>query len=209
MFSGIFIIRMVWSRLLQLLTFIICIKKREAPLPEGPFIICPNHQSYLDIVLMHSLFRHPFRFLGKAELLSWPIFGYFFGKTDIAVDRSNRKAAVRALDAASEAIDKGSSLVIFPEGTIPDNTPELKSFKNGAFSLAIKKQVPIVPVTMINHYKRFSDPGDVFGPAGPGLARSVIHAPIETKGMTQEDIVTLRERVYQTIKQTLKAYENR
>ena len=207
--KSIFTIRVVWSYLMQLFTFIWVVKKKQGKVPDGPVVICSNHQSYLDIVMMYSILPKTFRFLGKMELVKWPVFGYFFKAVDIPVDRASRMASVRSINVAGDAVDQGHSIAIFPEATIPLDTPKLKNFKNGAFSLAIKKQVPIVPITILNHYIRFSDPGDYFGKASPGLSRVVIHEAIETKGMTEEDLVPLRKRVYEIIDNTLKEYENR
>jgi len=202
-YGGIFYCRMIWSRLLQLMGLIFVVKTTKGKLPDGPFIIAPNHQSYLDIVFMYSVFSRKFAFLGKQEIASWPIFGYFFRRTDIPVDRGNRMAAARTLEKAAEALKKDRSIVIFPEGTIPLHTPKLKHFKNGAFMLAIKQQVPIVPVTFVNNWRKFSDPSDKFGPASPGTSRVIVHEAIPTKGLTEEDLVNLRQQVYKIINDSL------
>ncbi len=148
--------------------------------------------------------------MGKHELLKWPLLGLFFKKEmDIAVNRTNKIEAVKSLIKVGNKLEDGWSVVIFPEGTMPQHAPQLLEFKNGAFSLAIKKQVPIVPVTFLTNWKLFSDHAQVFQRGRPGVSKVIIHAPIETKGMTEQDLVPLREQVFNTINNALKLYENR
>lgn len=205
---GIFRIRIVWSYMIQALTFLWMSRKMEGKFPDGPFIICANHASYIDIVLMYTVVPKTFRFLGKVELVKWPVFGYFFKYVDIPVDRATRMVARNAIALAGASLDEGYNVAIFPEGTIPLDTPNLMRFKNGAFNLAITKQVPIVPVTFINNHIRFSEPTEWFGPASPGPSKVIVHEAIDTSGMTSEDLIPLRERVYALINETLNGHES-
>lgn len=147
--------------------------------------------------------------LGKAELLRWPVFRIFFYDMNIAVDRNSHRSAHRAFLKSCHEIENSACIGMFPEGGIPAEAPELAPFKNGAFKLAIEKQVPVVPITFFNNYKLFGEPTDFLSPAGPGTSRVVIHKAIETKGMTDKDLLTLRNQVYTIIKTTLKQYEGR
>lgn len=170
---------------------------------DGPFIICPNHTSYLDILLLYRLFPDYFIFMGKQELKDVPIFNIFFKKMNILVDRKSVTGSVRALGEAEQEIDRNRNVVIFPEGTIPHLAPKMKKFKNGPFKLAIKKQVPIVPVTFVNNYLFLQD-GAFFKRNGrPGVPKIVVHAAIETKGMTEANLVSLRDQVFNTIQKPL------
>lgn len=167
---------------------------------EGPYIIIANHSSYLDIPFMYQTARKtPFLFLGKSELLKWPGMGLLFKKYNIPVYRKNRKQAVASINKAKEEIKSGWSIAIFPEGTIPYSAPKMIRFKNGAFKLAIETGTPILPITYLDSWKIFTDPEDTFGYAHPGIVRSVIHDPIETKDLTEEDLVSLRERCFEVI----------
>lgn len=177
--------------------------ERRAELPVGPMVICCNHGSYLDIIQMYNLIPSYFLFMGKYELLKWPLFNIFFKGMNIAVNRSNRVEAAMALRKAGEAIDRGTSIALFPEGTIPAHAPRMKPFKDGAFRLAIEKQVPIVPVTFVDHWRLFGEPLELLSRARPGRARAVLHAPIPTTGMTLDDVVTLRQQVYTIIEEPL------
>lgn len=179
--------------------------QRRAPLPEAPYIICCNHSSYLDIIQMYNVVPRYFLFMGKYELLRWPLFNIFFKGMNIAVNRGSRVEAAKAFRKAAKALDRGTSLAIFPEGTIPAFTPRLKPFKDGAFRLAIEKQVPIVPITFVDHWRLFGEPLELHGRARPGIAHAVVHAPIPTKGFTMDDLVDLRSRVHRTIEEPLLA----
>lgn len=201
-----FKLKRFWGLILQVSLLIYIKKEQKNPLPKTSYVIACNHSSYLDIVFMYRLFTNKFIFLGKKELLKWPLFKTFFKTMDIAVDRHNRIKAAKGLIKAKKYLRSGFSIAIFPEGTIPENVPIMKRFKDGAFKLAIEEQVPVVPVTYLNNWKLFSDPSMTFGPASPGIAKVIIHAPVQTEGMTQQDLVSLRQMVFDTIEAPLKEY---
>lgn len=171
----------------------------KAPLPEPPYVICCNHSSYIDIIQMYNVIPRYFLFIGKYELLKWPLFNMFFKGMNIAVNRSDRGGAAKAFRKAAQAIDRGTSIAIFPEGTIPAYAPRMKPFKDGAFKLAIEKQVPIVPVTFVDHWRLFGEPLELFARARPGIARVVIHDSLPTAGLGEADQAGLRKRVYEVI----------
>ncbi len=173
--------------------------ERIAPLPKAPYVICCNHSSYLDIIQMYNVLPEYFLFMGKYELLKWPLFNIFFKGMNIAVNRGSHTEAARAFRKAAEAIDRGTSVALFPEGTIPTFTPRMKPFKDGAFRLAIEKQVPIVPITFLDHWRLFGEPTEWLSRARPGIARAIQHEPIPTHGLTLDDLVDLRRRVFEVI----------
>ena len=111
-----------------------------------PYIFISNHTSILDIMLMAILHKnHPIVFVGKDELAKLPIFGPIYRKICITVDRSDTKSRTRVFKLAKERISQGSSIVIFPEGGIPDDESIiLEDFLEGAFMIAISTKVPIV-----------------------------------------------------------------
>ena len=203
-----FRLKRFWAFLLRTVPGILLTVRKDAALPKGPFVICSNHSSYTDIIMMYGVFRKYFVFMGKAEINSWPLFKIFFTRQmNISVERGSAASAQQALDRAKEELHLGHNIVIFPEGTIPSYAPKMMRFKSGAFKLAIEEQVPIVPVTFLDNWKRLQT-GAVFkSRGGPGLARAIIHAPIETKGMTEKDLLTLRNSVFDAIQEPLvKAY---
>jgi len=180
--------------------------KYVASLPDEPFIICPNHTSYLDILMLYRAFPAYFIFIGKRELESDRFFSIFFRKMNILVNRDSAIDGMRALNRSAEEMKKGSSVVIFPEGTIPDNAPDLMPFKNGPFKLAIKEQVPIVPVSFINIYKLLQIGAFLRRRGKPGIAHITVNEPVYTKGMKGDDYIALRDKVAGIIDHTIKAH---
>jgi 1-acyl-sn-glycerol-3-phosphate acyltransferase len=202
-FEKAFALKRIWSKAFQVLLFCPVQVKRKSPLPKAPYIICSNHSSYLDIVLFYSVFPDYFLFIGKGELLKWPLFRLFFKQMDIPVDRDNFVNAYEAFNKAGEALDRGHSVAIFPEGTIPWSAPRMKSFKNGAFKLALEKNVPIVPVTWVNNYRRFGEPTDLWSGGHPGIAKVVVHEAIYPKDFSPEESLPLRRKVFRVIDSAL------
>ena len=166
----------------------------------SPCIFCANHNSYIDIMLAYVFIPGYFVFMGKREIQNIPLFNIFFKGMNILVDRSSNKDGHNAFIRAGEELDKGHSIFIFPEGGIFFRTPELRKFKNGAFRLAIEKQIPIVPVTYRNNWIRLQTGSYFMANASPGIARIIVHSPIETKGMTQENLIALQDKTYEAIK---------
>ena len=177
-------------------------------LPPPPYVICPNHSSYLDIFLTYAIFPDYFLFMGKKELGSVPVFNIYFKEMNILVDRRNVKLAHQAFVEAGEEVKKGSSIVVFPEGTIPASAPVMKAFKNGAFRLAIENQVPIVPVSFKNNYRLMQDSFSFGAKARPGKSVVYVHPAISTKGMSEADLVNLRQEVRKIIAGKLDEQEN-
>lgn len=170
-----------------------------------PCIYCGNHVSYLDIVASYLITPNYFVFMGKQELDKAPLFRIFFKEMNILVDRSSNVASHRAFMRAGAEIEKGHSVFLFPEGTI-SSFGKLRGFKNGAFKLAVEKQVPIVPVTFVNNWKMLQNGGFFKSHGRPGISRIVIHEPIPTVGMNEQDLVSLRTKVHEIISAELEKY---
>ncbi len=117
--------------------------------PNRQYIFIANHQSYIDIpVLVQALSQFQLRWIAKKELFWVPLFGWvLWSSKHIIVDRSSLSRAMNSLSRARERIEKGISVVVFPEGT-RSHHGSLLPFKRGGFLLAFKSQTPIVPVTI-------------------------------------------------------------
>lgn len=179
------------------------IEKKSKLNPKQAYIFCPNHTSYLDIMLIYISIPIYFHTMGKAELRKVPLFRKFFDRMNIPVNRKSVLDSHRAFRRAASDIDKGISVALFPEGTIHHNGPVMGRFKNGPFRLAIEKQIPIVPITFMNNWILLPD--DFHRHVGhPGFARIIMHKPIETKGMTEDDLETLKTKVRDAINQPLR-----
>lgn len=169
---------------------------QEGSLPEGAFIICANHSSYLDILYLMLPFRRRFVFLGKGEIQRWPYFNMFFRSMNIAVPRRSQRKAHEAYVKAGDELEKGVPVAIFPEGTIPSSAPELGDFKNGAFRLAEERAVPIVPVSFLDHWWIFPEGEGFWGSIRPGRSRIRVHEAIHPEGRNAEDLKEMtRERI--------------
>lgn len=172
-----FKVHIVWCYAFRLLSGFHVKFKKRAPLPKPPYIIVANHASYLDIFLMYSLFpKDRFLFMGKSEILNYPLMKTLFKHLNIPVFRNDRIKAAKSFIQAKQAISKGWSIMIFPEGTIPDtNWPHMIPFKEGAFKLAKSAKVPIVPVSFTNNYCLLSDPEHPLKSARPGISHVYRH----------------------------------
>ncbi|KAK4784351.1 hypothetical protein SAY86_018719 [Trapa natans] len=146
------------------------------PPPDTPAVYVSNHQSFLDIYTLLTLGRG-FKFISKTEIFLFPIIGwamYMLGV--IPLKRMDSRSQLETLKRCVDLIKKGASVFFFPEGT-RSKDGKLGAFKKGAFSLATKTKIPVVPITL-------GGTGKVM-PAGreismnPGIVKVIIHKPIE------------------------------
>lgn len=166
------------------------------------YVFAANHFSYLDILSLNVQLGHYFRFMAKSELRKIPLFGIFFRTIDISVNRKSITDSVYAFGYADRAVKEGDSLGIFPEGGIGDQVPKMRAFKSGAFKLAVENKVAIVPISIIDNWKRMPDGGLTSGGL-PGKMRMIVHAPIETNNLDNTDIPRLKKEVYDIIQKSV------
>ncbi len=166
------------------------------------YVFCPNHASQMDPFVLIILSKNPIVFIGKKELVKIPIFGFFYKRVVIMVDRSNPISRKKVYERAKKRLKSGVSIGVFPEGLVPEEDVILAPFKNGAFSLAIEHQIPIVPQTYYDCKRLFS--WDFFK-GGTGIFRVRQHPFIETKGLKPKDINSLKNKTFQVIHQELSA----
>ncbi|TAF02939.1 MAG: 1-acyl-sn-glycerol-3-phosphate acyltransferase [Runella slithyformis] len=189
--------------------FLICvgvsvqIEYRYRPDLHKTYVFCANHFSYLDIVVMGVILENYFAFVGKEEVKKIPLFGYMFVKMHIYVNRDASQSRVSSLSKSLKTLSTGRSVVIFPEGGIKAPSPPRMHhpFQNGAFQVAIRQQVPIVPVTLLSNY-------DILPDRWPlrmkrKAMRAIVHQPIETTGCTQTDTNAIREQCFTVIQEAL------
>jgi len=117
-------------------------------------------------------------------------------------------ASHRAFMRAGQDIDKGHGTFIYPEAGISSNG-KMRGFKNGAFKLAIEKQVPIVPITYLNNWRLLQNGGFFKSFGGPGMSNIIVHKPISTAGLTENDLVSLKTKVYEIISTELNNYNTK
>lgn len=175
----------------------------EALSTKQTYIYCANHTSNLDIIIFCLLAKGRFHFMGKEELSANPVLGIFFSTIDIPVDRESKISAFRAFKRAGQNLDRGMSLVIFPEGKIDDiYPPKLQTFKNGPFRLAITHNIAIVPVSIENVWNIMWDDGAKFG-TRPGIVNIYVHKPISTAILAAENDEILKDKVFNIVNSRL------
>ncbi|MEB0261523.1 lysophospholipid acyltransferase family protein [Mucilaginibacter sp. 10B2] len=173
------------------------------------YIVCPNHTSNLDITALSILVKSNCCFMGKEELVNGIVTRLFFRTVDIPVNRESKIASFRAFKVAMERLGNGVTVIIFPEATIPDRfPPQLHTFKNGPFRMAIELKVPIIPVTSLNTWKIFWDDGKKYG-SKPGVCDIFVHKPIETAHLTIDDADALRDEVHAIISNKINEHDHR
>ena len=188
------IINRLWAKLL--FVFVVLPYKVECRSkldPKRTYIFCPNHFSYLDIPTM-GLNPVNAIFVGKNDMEKVPLFGFMYRRLHITVDRGSLRSRGNTVLASLKAIDEGKSLVIYPEGGIvTTDPPHMKDFKDGAFRAAIEKQIPVVPVTIPFNWIILPDKNPIT--LWAGKIKVIFHEPIETTGMTSNDIKKLKDEV--------------
>ena len=203
-YSFFFRIARIWARFILIgMGFRLKIEREQIPEKDKSYMFVANHTSMLDIMLMLVSIKKPFVFVGKKELGKIPLFGFFYKRTCILVDRSSAKSRKAVFLRAQRRLKSGVSICIFPEGQVPEEHIILDEFKDGAFRLAINHQIPIVPLTFGDNKKHFSY---TFFSGKPGKLRVKIHSFLSTQGLTSEDTRALNNKTKGIILNQLEIY---
>ncbi len=169
---------------------------KENIITDRPVVFVPNHQSYFDIPALFGAIDVPIAFISKKETLKLPVISTAIVELNsITFDRSNIKEAAKSVLSAIKILKSGQSMVIFPEGTRSKDS-NVNEFKAGAFKIATKPKVPIVPVSIIGAR-------DVFEANNFKIRKSdikiIFHDPIYTENLTKEEIKQLPEKVHKIV----------
>ncbi len=157
-----------------------------------PYIYASNHQSAFDIPTLYVGLPVQFRIMAKKELFRYPFMGWHLKRSgQIPIERENARSSLKSLIRASETVRGGTPLLVFPEGgRTPDGT--IKPFLGGAFYVAIKAGVPIVPMAIVGTYEAL--PMNSFV-VRPQPIRLIVGSPIITEGMHPRDMEKLAATV--------------
>lgn len=196
----------IWAKCILFgMGFYYKVEKAQTLEPHKSYMIVANHTSMADIMLMLAVIKNPFVFVGKKSLSKIPLFGFFYKRTCILVDRGCSRSRSEVFDLAQKRINQGLSICIFPEGGVPaDESMLLDEFKDGAFRLAIDHQIPVVPITFADNKERFSY---TFFSGSPGIMRVKTHRFIPTLGMTLSDKSEIRNEVRSIIHSQLLEFQ--
>lgn len=192
-----FTLSKLWARFMLRVTGVkVVIRNREKIRPGVSYIIISNHQSYYDILALVTTLGIQYRWIIKKELRKVPLFGYaLYVSRNVFIDRSDSRKAIESIRTGLDRLAPGTGVMVFAEGTrSPDGT--IREFKKGGFVMAIDNGYPILPVTVNGSRKVLPKKSLVFR---PGLIEVIVADPIETTGLTREDLPSLMERTRNAI----------
>lgn len=160
---------------------------------QQPYVMVANHQAAVDILIYAVVTPFLFKFLSKKEVGNIPLFGYVASRISVFVDRKSAASRRESFERIRAALGEGFSVFLAPEGTRTQADELLSKFYSGAFRLAIETQTPLLVLTLAN-------PRELNNPLkkmdmSPGVVDCYFDPPIETKGMTLEDVPELEKRV--------------
>jgi 1-acyl-sn-glycerol-3-phosphate acyltransferase len=163
-------------------------------------VYAANHTSYMDTPVVFAAMPFQFRILAKMELWSMPFIGWHLNRSgQIPINTDNPRATLSSLAAAAKAVRNGMPLFVFPEGGRTTDGA-LQPFMNGAAYLAIRAQVPLVPIALHGVYDLMPIHTHHFH---PGTLTFIAGEPIPTAGLTTHDADQLTAQLREAIQQLL------
>ncbi len=186
-----------WCRLIAWSIFArIRIRGAENLRPGDTYVYMANHASLIDIPALFACLPHQFRIMAKRGLFWVPFMGWhLWTARHFPIDRGDARKTARSLRRVVEGVQAGRSLAVFPEGT---RTPDgrLQPFKPGAFKIALRAGVAIVPISIRGTFRLL--PKTTLAPR-PGRVEVIVGTPIDTKGYDESTLPDLIERTRQAI----------
>jgi 1-acyl-sn-glycerol-3-phosphate acyltransferase len=167
--------------------------------PRRPYVVVANHESFVDILLISHL-PWEMKWLSKATFFKFPLIGWMMRMAgDVKLIRGKRESIAAAMEACKDRLGKNVSVMIFPEGT-RTRDGKLQEFKDGAFRLAIETGSPVLPLVVHGAYTALVSGDWRFGVSD---AEVRVLPPVETSGLTLDDVADLREKVRSMIEAEL------
>jgi 1-acyl-sn-glycerol-3-phosphate acyltransferase len=187
-----FSISKLWAYTMLAVSFVRTETKNKENIQKGTsYIIISNHQSLYDIIALVTALGIQYRWFIKKEILKIPLFGYgLYASRNIFIDRSNTTKAIESINKGIDRLPRGASVMVFAEGTrSPDG--QIHEFKKGGFVTAVRRKIPILPVT-VNGSRRVLPKGSLDWK--PGKIQVVIGDPIDTSGYTTDTVNVLIDK---------------
>jgi len=196
-----------WSWLILKTAMVrVMVRGREKVDFTKPHLYAVNHASAMDIPVLYVHLPFQFRIIAKHELFRYPFMGWHLRRSgQIPIDRDNAHKSFRSLRSAVEGLQRGMPLVVFPEGGRSESG-ELQPFLPGAFYVAIKAQVEVVPCALVGTFDIL--PMNSFH-IRPGPVELLFGEPIPTTGMRLHDMEALSEQVKRAIAALAASAKNR
>ncbi len=165
---------------------------------EDTCLYISNHQSMLDIPLIMSNLNSAVGAIGKIELKKVPVVSFWMEELgSVYMDRENGREGLKAILMAVDKLKGGRSMLLFPEGT-RSKDGHLNEFKKGSLKLAVKANVPVMPITVDGTYKGLEGkPGDM-------KAKIIFHKPIYMEGLSKEEKNNLSYTCMEIIEEPIK-----
>jgi 1-acyl-sn-glycerol-3-phosphate acyltransferase len=194
----------VWARvLLRIALSPVTLEDGERLLVHDTAVYASNHLSYYDTPVLFAKLPFQFRILAKSPLWKIPFIGWYLNRSgQVPIDQTSARSAVASLGRGVKTLQAGLPLVIFPEGGRAA-TGELKEMVAGAAWMAIKAQVPLVPLTLVGTYELL--PIHVYV-MRPRPLKLIVGEPIPTVGLSTRDAEALTARLRAVIYETYVAH---
>jgi 1-acyl-sn-glycerol-3-phosphate acyltransferase len=193
-----------WARaLLRITRLHVVVKGRENLITHGPCVLVANHLSYMDTPVIFAELPMQFRILARRWLFRIPCLGWHLRRSMHLPIADDVRSSLRSVLKAADHVRRGLPLFVFPEGG-RSSDGHLQNFFAGAFFLAIRARVPVVPMVLTGTREALA-PGSLH--IRPRTASLVICRPIETEQLSSRDVEQLSGRVKAEIAEVLKANE--
>ncbi len=196
----------LWARTLLLISFSpVKIIGRDKLHEHETAVYASNHLSYMDTPVLFAHLPFQFRILAKQSLWKAPFIGWYLNRSgQVPVDLKGGRSLIASLNRGVTALKAGLPLVLFPEGGRAA-TGQLQSMMSGCAYMAIKAQVPLIPLTLIGTYELL--PIHVYA-LHPRPLLIIVGDPIPTTGLHTRDADALTQRLYDSISATYSQYSS-
>jgi 1-acyl-sn-glycerol-3-phosphate acyltransferase len=163
--------------------------------PGQQYVVVCNHNSFIDVPVSTPWVPGPGKTLAKAEIARVPLFGLIYKAGSILVDRKNENSRKDSFRAMRHTLQMGLHLTLYPEGTRNQTGEDLQPFHDGAFVVAIREQVPVIPALIFNTGKILPHNRTFW--AWPHRVRIHFLEPVPTARLSMKDMPELKERIWQ------------